>query len=177
MVRLRRRRRRATSGGWGKTVFLTLCASVVLALGAGVVAAGRVVFAAAAELPPASSLERLFGPVGSERFRAPQLFDRTGEALLAEILHPLARERQWATVARLPDAIPQATIAALDPSFWTNAGYDPASVFQRMAVDLGTKPGGITPTITGAWRNRRWSVALASRFWLTIRAATQATCP
>lgn len=100
------------------------------------VAGGRIVFAAAADLPPAASLESFFGRPGSEHFRAAQLFDRSGEVLLAEVIHPLARERQWQPLDRLPASVGQATIAALDPSFWTNAGYDPAAVV-RMVVQSG----------------------------------------
>src|SRR3989304_5308578 len=82
MVRLRRHRRRTASGGWATAIGLALSVAGVLVLGAGMVAGGRVIFAAAADLPPASSLESFFGQPGSERFRAPQLFDRGGGGAL-----------------------------------------------------------------------------------------------
>src|SRR3990170_3845844 len=149
MVRLRRRRRRTASGGWAAAIFLPLSVAGVLALGAAMVAGGRVIFAAAADLPPASSLESFFGQPGSERFRAPQLFDRTGEALLAEVIHPLARERRWQPLDRLPAAVGEATVAALDPSFWTNPGYDPTAVTQLVVQSvlggtMAARPGTIT---------------------------------
>src|SRR3970282_2491177 len=103
------------SGGWATVIVLALSVGGVLALGAAMVAGGRVIFAAAADLPPASSLESFFGQPGSERFRAPQLFDRTGEALLAEVIHPLARERRWQPLDAPPAAGGEATAAAVDP--------------------------------------------------------------
>lgn len=150
MVRLRRnRRRRATSRGWARTVFLAACVAVVLAAGAGVVGGGRILFAAAADLPAAASLESYFGPRGSERFRPAQLFDRSGQVLLAEGIHPLARERRWQPLERLPPALTQATIAALDPAFWSNPGYDaaaaPGVVLQAV---LGGETASRTATIT-----------------------------
>src|SRR3970282_495749 len=136
MVRLRRHRRRTAFDGWAMAIFLALSVAGVLALGAAMIAAGRVIFAAAPALPPASSLESFFGQPGSERFRAPQLFDRSGEALLAEVIHPLARERRWQPLHRLPAAVGGATGARLDPSFWANPGYDPTAVTQ-----LGVQSG------------------------------------
>jgi len=128
---------------------LALSVAGVLALGAAMVAGGRVILAAAADLPPASSLESFFGRPGSERFRAPQLFDRSGEALLAEVIHPLARERRWQPLDRLPAAVGEATVAALDPSFWANPGYDPTAVTQLVVQSvlggtMAARPGTIT---------------------------------
>src|SRR3989304_8683544 len=124
MVRLRRHRRRTGSGGWAAAIFLALSVAGVLALGAAMVAGGRVILTAAADLPPASSLESFFGRPGSERFRAPQLFDRSGEALLAEVIHPLARERRWQPLGRPPAPVGEAAGGALDPPFWANSGSD-----------------------------------------------------
>jgi len=149
MVRRRRHRRRSASGGWSTTLFLALCVPGVLVLGGGMVAGGRVVFTAAADLPPASSLESFFGPRGSERIRAPQLFDRSGEALLAEVIHPLARERQWQPLDRLPAWVGRATVAALDPSFWTNPGYPAGTVTRLVAQSvLGGTTSDAPATIT-----------------------------
>ena len=109
-------------------------------------AGGRVVFAAAAGLPSAASLEDLFGPQGEEQLRAAHLYDRTGQVLLAEVVHPLARDRQWQPLDRLPESVKAATVAALDPTFWTNAGYDPASAGRALVQSLSggdaTRSGG-----------------------------------
>src|SRR3972149_5877953 len=115
MVRLRRHRRRTAFDGWTMAIFLALSVAGVLVLGAAMVVGGRVIFAAAADLPPASSLESFFGQPGSERFRAPQLFDRSGEALLAEVLHPLARERRWQPLDPPPAAVGGAPGVAVTP--------------------------------------------------------------
>jgi membrane peptidoglycan carboxypeptidase len=123
--------------------------AVVLTMGAGLVSGGRVLFAAAADLPSASSLESLFGPRGSEMFRPVQLYDRSGAVLLAEVIHPLARERQWQSLDRLPEPVEAATIAALDPSFWSNAGYDPAAAGRTVLRSvLGTETGQAPVTLT-----------------------------
>ncbi|HMK09049.1 MAG TPA: transglycosylase domain-containing protein, partial [Anaerolineales bacterium] len=142
-VRLRRqRRRRATGGGMPGAALLAVVSVAVLSLGGVVVAGGRAVLAAAAGLPPASSLETFFGPQGRERFRPAQLFDRSGTVLLAEVIHPLAQDRQWRSLDSLPQAVRQATVASLDSTFWTNPGYNPSAAARALARSV---VGGASP--------------------------------
>jgi membrane peptidoglycan carboxypeptidase len=150
LVRWRRhRRRRAASRGRLTPFLLAAGLALVLTTGAGLVSGGRVLFAAAAELPSASSLESLFGPHGGEMFRPVQLYDRSEAVLLAEVIHPLARERQWQPLDRLPASVEEATVAALDPSFWTNAGYDPAATGRTVLRSiLGGETGQGPLTLT-----------------------------
>lgn len=144
-IRFRRnRRRRAGATAWPRDILLAASVVAVLLAGAVIVAGGRIVFAAAADLPAASSLESTFGPRGEERFRTAQLFDRSGEVLLADVLHPLGRDRQWLRLDRLPEAIEQATIAALDPTFRANPGYEPATA---AGVLVRSATGNSTPVV------------------------------
>jgi penicillin-binding protein 1A len=128
---------------------LALCAVLVLVAGTGSVLGGRSLLAAGAGLSGASALEDAFGLPGSERFRPALLFDRSGEVLLAEVTHPLAAERRWQRVSGLPQAVTQATIAALDPTFWQNPGYVPSSATARLwQAVLGRSGAEAERTIT-----------------------------
>src|SRR3990170_48687 len=123
---LRTRRRGASRRPWSARIGTALCAffagSALLIAGLGfLVALG---YSGLAEgLPSAVEIERIFGAPGHERFPTIGIYDRTGQVLLAEALHPQASDRRWLSFEgsgqdRLPAWLAQATIAALDPSFW-----------------------------------------------------------
>lgn len=98
-------------------VLLGVLALGILTVGALSVRAGREIFAAGAGMPGLREIEVILGPPGSGELRPTLLFDRTGEVLLAELGHPLAADRTYQTLDRLPPYIGQAFVAALDPSF------------------------------------------------------------
>lgn len=112
----------------------------VLLSGAALVSVGRLLFVAVADVPGATSFESYFGEAGGERFRPAQLFDRTGRTLLAEVSHPLASGRRWQPLDRLPAHVAQAMVAALDPDFWTNPGYDPAGALRVLSASVMGRP-------------------------------------
>ena len=128
---------------------LAACVLLILMVGAGLVGGGRILFSAGPGLAGASSLEETFGAAGSESFRPALLFDRSGEILLAEATHPLAAERRWVRLDRLPAIVAQATIAAIDPTFWENPGYLPSTATRKLLGNVLVSGGGeAAPTIT-----------------------------
>ncbi len=81
------------------------------------------------DLPDAGNIEGMFGLRGAESFRPVVVYDRSGQVPLFQISHPLAADRRWLSLNdgrydSIPEDLANATIAILDPTFWTNPGYD-----------------------------------------------------
>src|SRR3989304_1781286 len=134
-ARRARGRRRQTRPGPGtlrclRNAALILVTAATVLAGAGFTTLASVYLQAAADLPDVSSLPGLFGPTGQEAHRPARLYDRSGQVLLFELVHPLAAERRWQPLGALPAGVVDATVAALDPSFWTNRGY-PDGMIER----------------------------------------------
>ncbi len=105
-------------------------------------------------LPPAKDLEHIFGSAGRESFRPVRFYDRSGEKLLLEVLHPQAQSRRWLYLdpdgpIDLPEHALEATIAIQDETFWSNPGYDPQEAVQALLSYLKLQqPQEITPSIS-----------------------------
>lgn len=124
MERDQPRKRRARTGrqaGWG-------IAAILLA---GLVAGGVILqqsFAhLTASLPDVGALPTLLNP-DSGRFLTPtRVYDRTGQVLLGEVSLPGIPRRFLHLESANGDAfsadLVNATVAAVDPSFWSNPGY------------------------------------------------------
>jgi hypothetical protein len=82
------------------------------------------------DLPPVTEIEAQFGLRGAEAFRPPVVYDRTNQVPLFQVLHPLARDRRWVSpgAGGLPEHVVNAILAALDPTFWSNPGYELGSL-------------------------------------------------
>ena len=97
-LRARRRRRQARPARAGlrplRDIGLILVTATTLLVGAGFTALASVYLQAAADLPGVSSLANLFGAPGQEAHRPARLYDRSGQVLLFELVHPLAAERR-----------------------------------------------------------------------------------
>jgi membrane peptidoglycan carboxypeptidase len=132
-----------------RDIGLILVTATTLLVGAGFTALASVYLQAAADLPDVSSLPNLFGSPGQEAHRPARLYDRSGQVLLFELVHPLAAERRWQPLGALPPAVADATVAALDPTFWTNRGY-PDGMIERslLAVLTGAALAEAAPTLT-----------------------------
>jgi membrane peptidoglycan carboxypeptidase len=106
-----------------------LTAALALLLG-GLALVSAISFASLMrQLPPVEEIELVLGSPGSEGFSPTLLYDRTGEILLLELMHPLASERRWlslnpGSMASIPQTVVEATLAAQDPSFWQNPGFE-----------------------------------------------------
>lgn len=88
-------------------------------------------------LPPIEDMEEIFGPIGREMFRPIQFYDRKGETVLLELIHPSAQERRWYHLdptgpITLPAHSVWATTAIQDETFWTSPGYESGDAFTRL---------------------------------------------
>ncbi len=92
-------------------------------------------------MPSVEDIELLFDPSQGGAYRSTRLYDRTGRILLLEISSP-----------PLPDVVPQhlqqAAVAFIDPTFWTNPGYDPASLMDAVRRGLAGQQAEPPPSIT-----------------------------
>jgi membrane peptidoglycan carboxypeptidase len=134
IIRTRRRiRERRAARSSGAIVAFIITATLLIG---SLILISAVLFAdLSAGLPPLVSIEQTFGPVGEEAFRPTRIFDRSGEIVLLEVLHPRVSERRWVHLSpAYEDVVPQhvidATLAAVDTTFLSNPGYDPQSVLQ-----------------------------------------------
>lgn len=152
-LRARRRRHKARPGPGAlrslRNAGLILVTAATVLVGAGFTTLASVYLQAATDLPDVSSLPGLFGPPGQEAHRPARLYDRSGQMLLFELVHPLAAERRWQPLEALPTGVVDATVAALDPTFWTNRGY-PDGMIERalLAVLTGVSLADDLPTLT-----------------------------
>src|SRR3990172_1796664 len=126
----RRRLRRARSGPrLGTAAALLLTLPLLLAGGLGSLVSSSV-GGLVRDLPPVTEIEAQFGLRGAEAFRPPVVYDRTNQVPLFQVLHPLARDRRWVSLdaGGLPEHVVNAILAALDPTFWSNPGYELGSL-------------------------------------------------
>jgi membrane peptidoglycan carboxypeptidase len=143
----RRRLRRARAGtrlGTAGALLLTLPLLLAGGLGSLISSSlGRLV----RDLPPASAIETQFGMRGAEAFRPPVVYDRTNQVPLFEVLHPRARQRRWISLdsGGLPDHVVAAMLAGLDPTFWSNPGYEVGGL---AAALVGLRTGSADLTLT-----------------------------
>jgi len=122
LQRLRRAHRSRRDSQHGLLLgFLAISLSAAALAG---LAAGSTVLGLAAELPEVGRIEGQFGLRGAEAFRPLLLYDRTGEVMLFQNLAAAAADRVWVDPAQAPQHVVQAAVAALDPTFWTNPGYE-----------------------------------------------------
>src|SRR5206468_3077099 len=76
------------------------------------------------DLPSAESLQAAFNPISSEFFQTTQIYDRTDQHLLYEVIDPRGGDRQYLHYAQIPLDVISATVALEDKTFFTNPGYD-----------------------------------------------------
>lgn len=80
-------------------------------------------------LPSLDSLPLLLGTTNQQLPPSSRVYDQSGEHLIAILENSNARGREYLTFqqenkARLPESVVQATIATLDPGFWTSPTFD-----------------------------------------------------
>lgn len=142
-VRRRRARRARGISRLPTAAALLLAVPLALAGGLGSLAATSA-SGLVGDLPPVILIEAQFGLRGAESFRPPVVYDRGNQVPLFEVLHPLARQRRWveAGTGELPQYLEAALLAALDPTFQGNAGYDLAGLISP------AQPAAANRTIT-----------------------------
>ena len=139
-------RRLKTQRGQERTLRALAGLGLALALGAllvGVAVVG-VLFSIYSyytqDLPSASALRAAFDPSNHEFFQTTQIYDRTGQHLLYEVIDPRGGDRQYVTYAQIPPAVISATIALEDKSFFTNPGYDLVGISRALISNLRGEP-------------------------------------
>src|SRR5512136_6891 len=98
---------------------LRFLAGLGLALALGTLLAGVAVAGAlfsfynyyTRDLPSASALRAAFDPSNHEFFQTTQIYDRTGQHLLYEVIDPRGGDRQYLIYAQIPPAVISATVA------------------------------------------------------------------
>jgi membrane peptidoglycan carboxypeptidase len=88
------------------------------------------------DLPSASALRAAFDPSNREFFQTTQIYDRTGQRLLYEVIDPRGGDRQYVTYAQLPLYVISATVALEDKTFFTNPGYDLVGTTRALISNL-----------------------------------------
>ena len=139
-VRLLRKSRRS-SGNRGSLIVVLALAMALISTAA--LLAAFVFLEIASDLSDVSRIEAQFGVRGAESFRPLLVYDRSGETVLYQHLHPKAQARKWMEAESLPDHAVQAILAAVDPAFWTAAQAQPQSrsIPERL-VEVGLMPPG-----------------------------------
>ncbi|TFH37407.1 MAG: hypothetical protein E4G99_02675, partial [Anaerolineales bacterium] len=90
-----------------------------------------------AGLPPVTTLDSHFGPIGRERYQPVRFYDRSGEIVLYQAFNPDAEGSRWLYIQEggpidIQEHTLQALLAAIDPEFLSRAS--PTTI--RMASDF-----------------------------------------
>jgi membrane carboxypeptidase/penicillin-binding protein len=130
VIRFRRRRlarQRSAFSMQLRPLGTGLLLAVCLLLAAGWAALGIAYADVTRDLPSLAALPALFAPGSGPRLQPTRLYDRTGQHLILALENPGAPRRYLPLDDTSPDALPASlvrmTLAAKDPSFWTNPGY------------------------------------------------------
>ncbi|MBI4772174.1 MAG: transglycosylase domain-containing protein [Chloroflexi bacterium] len=147
ILRQRERRRAAARRGsraalrWLSGAAASLAVLLALLTGvAGVAIAGAYAYFTR-DLPDVGQLALAFGPDNNQFFQTTQIFDRTGQHLLYEVIDPRGGDRQWLTLDQsaarhIPQSLLDATVAIEDRTFWTNPGYDLYGIARALVSNL-----------------------------------------
>ncbi len=104
-------------------VFLATFIAVSASIVAGVSAIGGAYAYFTRDLPAPAEIE-----AAEEGFETTQIFDRTGQHIIARLIDPTGGERAWVSLDQLPDHLIQATVASEDRTFWDNPGFSPRGI-------------------------------------------------
>lgn len=150
LARQRRRRRRDQGLTAPRLLRWAIAGAVVLTvllvvLTAGTAAAFVAIYAHyARQLPPA---ERITA-AEEEAFLTSVFYDRSGSAVLYEVIDPTGGDRRWLSVGQIPQYFLDATVAIEDTSFYANPGFDLRGMARALWSNLtgGQLQGGSTIT-------------------------------
>ncbi|MGD8244435.1 MAG: biosynthetic peptidoglycan transglycosylase, partial [Anaerolineae bacterium] len=108
-------------------VLITISASVV----GGVSAVASAYSYFTRDLPEPQQIE-----AAEENFETTEIFDRTGQHVIARVIDPTGGERIWVTLSQLPDHLVDATVASEDRSFWENPGFNLRGIARAFWADI-----------------------------------------
>ncbi|MEP7359119.1 MAG: transglycosylase domain-containing protein, partial [Anaerolineales bacterium] len=92
------------------------------------------------DLPSAEALQAAFNPISSEFFQTTQIYDRTDQHLLYEVIDPRGGDRQYLAYGQIPPEVISATVAIEDKTFFTNPGYDLVGITRALISNLRGEP-------------------------------------
>lgn len=148
-VLIRRRHERKANASAGAARLLRWLVSAFTALAVALLSLVAVTGSVVADtynryvagLPDASDLERAFSSQeNNEFFQTTKIYDRTGQRLLYEVIDPRGGDRQWLSLAAIPEDLRNATIAIEDKTFYTNPGYDAEGILRAFINNLRGRP-------------------------------------
>jgi len=130
IIKSRQRRKNSlgkTLSAWlGKVSFAVL---IVLGLILSILIIGVSFFYSSVlnNLPSHESLPSIFNSAGEQLYRPTKIFDRSGQHLIAVLENPNGRGQKYLPYGdgyqnSLPETLVLATIASLEPNFWSNPG-------------------------------------------------------
>jgi membrane peptidoglycan carboxypeptidase len=177
---LRRRRERHSferKRSQGRLTRGTVGIGLVLAmiLGALIVGGAFTYASITADLPSLDLLPQLLDPAHGSLLQPTRIYDRSGSQLLS-VLAPQDAPRSYIRInanfpEHIPDTLVRATLALLDPGFWTHPGYllggllkpdEHPTLAQKLAADLllWNEPSGLRRAI----RERILAAQITARF-------------
>jgi membrane carboxypeptidase/penicillin-binding protein len=129
-ILIARRRRGHRSRGAFHLGLLALAAvaAICVYFGFMLLSAGRRYALISGTVPPAGLIESQFANDGEEdALTTTRLFDRTGQHVLSELIHPLAKGRRWYSLDpagefTAPQSLVDAVLAFHDPGYWEAGG-------------------------------------------------------
>lgn len=127
---IRRRRASSSEPSLLKDVFKWVLILAIILVGALFIILSVLYANLTAGFSAVEDIEYAFGTPGAESFQPISFFDRSGEYLIYEIVHPKTVDRKWmrilpGRISTIPNHTLDAMIAAIDETYWTNPGYDP----------------------------------------------------
>jgi membrane peptidoglycan carboxypeptidase len=138
-IALRRHRNRRDRERSGVRQVLRIIAVVFLALfivvsasvigGVGAVAGAYSYFTR--DLPEPQEIE-----AAEQNFETTEIYDRTGQEVIAKLIDPTGGERVWVSLDQLPDHLIDAAVASEDRSFWQNPGFNPRGIARAIWADV-----------------------------------------
>jgi membrane peptidoglycan carboxypeptidase len=139
-VRRRRNTRTGASLALRRLGLLSL-GLLVLSLGGLTVGIAYLYLDFAQAVPSVEDIQAFFGPPQAPGFVPIQVYDRTGNYLLAELTAQDPGDRQWLSLNpadphAAPGALIQATLAAQDPAYWDESDSRVGRLAIRLASDL-----------------------------------------
>jgi membrane carboxypeptidase/penicillin-binding protein len=149
IIRARRRRARADKARVLVRIAPGLLVLFIVAMGMVALVIAMIFADLTSGVPPIHEIEYAFGSAGKESFQPVRIYDRSGEILIFEAIHPATVDRRWLHLDPLatdvfPHHVVRSSIIALDDSFWTNPGYDPKTLLQVFTGSLFRRSDGIT---------------------------------
>jgi membrane carboxypeptidase/penicillin-binding protein len=146
IIRQRQARRSAARQGTRRALRnlagtgLALAAALLLSVVAAGAALAGVYTYYTRDLPSTEALQAAFNPATSEFFQTTQIYDRTDQHLLYEVIDPRGGDRQYVTYAQFPPEVVSATVAIEDKTFFTNPGYDLVGISRALISNLRGQP-------------------------------------